>query len=177
MSKSLIKGALDIDPWLEPYSNQLISRQLQYRQWLETLEKTEGSLAKFASSYERYGLHANTDTKEVTITEYIPDVQLVSLVGDFNGWDVERHQLQKVNDFGLWSLTIPPVKEDFAVPHDSKYKISMVTRTGERIYRLDPWVRRATFNRETTTYEGRFWNPSLTYTFKQKRPELNDVRG
>lgn len=177
MSKSLIKGALDIDPWLEPYSNQLINRQLQYRQWLETLEKTEGSLAKFASSYERYGLHANTDTKEVTITEYIPDVQLVSLVGDFNGWDVERHQLQKVNDFGLWSLTIPPVKEDFAIPHDSKYKISMVTRTGERIYRLDPWVRRATFNKETTTYEGRFWNPSLTYTFKQKRPELNDVEG
>lgn len=177
MSKNLIKGALDTDPWLEPYSAALISRQLQYNQWLETLEKSEGSLLEFASSYKKYGLHADKDSKSITITEYIPDVQLVSLVGEFNGWDVDSHRLERKNDYGLWQLTIGPVDGNYAIPHDSKYKISMLTAAGERIYRLDPWGTRATFNKDTTLYEGRFWNPELTYTFKHPKPHLNEVEG
>lgn len=169
---ALIKGALDLDPWLEPYSNALISRQLQFRKWMEQLEQAEGSLSKFATSYEKYGVHANKDTKEIDAVLYIPDVDSVSLVGEFNDWNADSHKLKRVNDFGLWQLTIPPVNGNFAIPHDSTYKIMMVLPSGDRIYRLDPWVTRATPNKETNLYEGRFWNPEHEYKFKNSRPKI-----
>lgn len=174
--KALIKGALDLDPWLEPYSNAMISRQLQFRDWLATLRKSEGSVADFANAYEKYGLHADPATKSVTIYEYIPDVELVSLVGEFNNWDTEAHKLNK-GDYGVWSLTIPAKDGDYAIPHDSKYKISMVLPSGERIFRLDPWVTRATPSTENTLYEGRFWNPADHYKFQNARPKFKDHDG
>lgn len=176
-NKSLIKGALDLDPWLEPYSNGLISRQLQHKQWLETLQNSEGSLSDFASSYEKYGLHADPTSKNVVSVEYIPDVVLVSLVGDFNGWNTESHMYERVNDFGLWKLTIPPVDGKYAIEHNSRYKISMVLPSQERIFRLDPWARRTTPSTETTLYEGRFWNPEQAYVFKNARPVFAKTDG
>lgn len=169
-NRALIKGALDLDPWLEPYSNAMISRQLQYRQWLHTLEKSEGSLWQFASAYQTYGVHADRTTKEIHAVEYVPDVAAVSLVGDFNGWNADRHPFEKANDFGVWKLTVPPVNGDYALKHDSRYKIAMKLPLGERIFRLDPWGTRATPSTENTLYEGRFWNPPVEYEFKNPRP-------
>lgn len=176
-SRALVKGALDMDPWLEPYANAMISRQLQFRDWLKTLEKSEGSVYEFASAYEKYGIHADPLTKEIKITEYVPDVQSVAIVGDFNDWNTGSHQLEKVNDFGLWSLTIKPINGEFAIAHDSRYKIAMVTGQGKEIFRLDPWGARATASTENTLYEGRFWNPLKQYTFKNPRPTFSDHDG
>ncbi|RCK67123.1 1,4-alpha-glucan-branching enzyme [Candida viswanathii] len=165
MSKDLIKGVLDLDPWLEPFSHQLITRQVRFQEWYDKLTHAEGSLIDFANSYKTYGLHLlpNGDYK---IVEYIPDVQAVSLVGDFNDWNKDAHPLQKANDFGLWQLTIPGPN---TIPVDSRYKIAMKTNSGEWIYRLDPWVHRATYSKETTQYEGRFWHDD--YKFKNARPK------
>ncbi|KAG7191391.1 alpha-1,4-glucan branching enzyme [Scheffersomyces spartinae] len=173
--KSLIKGALDIDPWLEPYSSGLIDRQIKFRDWLKRINEGEGSLSKFASSYETYGLVADPATKRITVTQYIPDVQLVSLVGDFNNWNAESHQLKKVNDYGLWSLTLEPTDEgNYAIEHNSKYKISMLLPSGERIYRLDPWCHRTIPEPKAHVYDGRFWNPEQSYQFKYKRPKMHE---
>ncbi|RCK55099.1 1,4-alpha-glucan-branching enzyme [Candida viswanathii] len=165
MSKELIKGVLDLDPWLEPFSHQLITRQVRFQEWYDKLTHAEGSLIDFTNSYKTYGLHLlpNGDYK---IVEYIPDVLAVSLVGDFNDWNKDAHPLQKANDFGLWQLTIPGPN---TIPVDSRYKIAMKTNAGEWIYRLDPWVHRATYSKETTQYEGRFWHDD--YKFKNARPK------
>lgn len=45
----------------------------------------------------------------------------------------------------------------------------MKLSSGEWIYRLDPWVHRATYSEETTQYEGRFWEDN--YKFKNPRPK------
>lgn len=175
--RALIKGALDLDPWLEPFSQGLIYRQQEFIKWYNQLNQSEGSLLKFADSYKTYGLHPNHKTKEITFTQYIPDVEQVSLVGEFNNWNVDSHKLTKVNNFGLWSLTIPPVKGQFAIPHDSKYKVSMVLPSGERIFRLDPWVQRATNTKQEVIYQGRFWNPPTSYKFKNQRPKIHRPQG
>lgn len=169
-NKGLIKGVLDLDPWLEPFSKELIDRQVTFRDWLSKLDSSEGSLLNFADSYRTYGLHATAHGYK--IVEYIPDVEQVSLVGDFNNWNIESHQLKKVNNFGRWELDI---EGDGVVPHDSRYKIAMKLPSGEWIYRLDPWCQRATFNKDDNLYEGRFWNPpaSEVYQFKNKRPVLS----
>lgn len=167
MSKDLIKGVLDVDPWLEPFSHQLINRQVKFQEWYDKLTKSEGSLINFANSYQTYGLHSLPNNKGYKIVEYIPNVDAVSLVGDFNNWDTNVYQLKKVNDFGLWELTIPSKN---SIPIDSKYKIAMkLPNSGEWIYRLDPWVHRATFLKESTQYEGRFWEDD--YKFKNPRPK------
>ncbi|CCG25338.1 Glc3 1,4-glucan branching enzyme [Candida orthopsilosis Co 90-125] len=168
--KGLIKGVLDLDPWLEPFSKELIDRQVTFRDWLSKLDSSEGSLLNFADSYRTYGLHATT--RGYKIVEYIPDVEQVSLVGDFNNWNIESHQLKKVNNFGRWELDI---EGDGVIPHDSRYKVAMKLPSGEWIYRLDPWCQRATFNKDDNLYEGRFWNPpaSEVYQFKNKRPVLS----
>ncbi|KAK6199161.1 alpha-1,4-glucan branching enzyme [Scheffersomyces amazonensis] len=178
-NRSLIKPALDIDPWLEPFSHHLINRQLQFQKWYKDLNNTEGSLIKFASSYNTYGLHANWDNNSIIITQYVPDVLEVSLVGDFNDWNFNSHKLIKINDFGLWSLTIPSINNEFAIKHDSRYKIAIKIPSGEIIYRLDPWLRRATPAKENTLYEGRFWNPPKheQYVFKNNRARFNNKEG
>lgn len=176
-NKALIKGALDLDPWLEPYSNALISRQLQFRKWKEQLEHTEGSILQFATSYEKYGVHANKTSKEINVVMYVPDVTSVSLVGEFNCWNPDSHKLTKVNAFGLWLLKIPPMNGDYAIAHDSVYKFHMVLTSGEYIYRLDPWVTRATPNKDTNLYEGRFWNPQHEYNYKYPRPTFANNDG
>ncbi|ODV69249.1 glycoside hydrolase [Hyphopichia burtonii NRRL Y-1933] len=176
-SKDLIKGALDVDPWLEPFSPQLINRQLQFKEWHESLLKSEKSLDSFASSYEKYGVHADWNTKQITVTQYVPDVKEVSIVGDFNHWNPNSHKLGQANNFGLWSLTIDAVDGEFVIPHDSRYKISMLLPSGERIYRLDPWVIRATPSTENTLYEGRFWNPNPSDVYKRKTPRPKNKDG
>ncbi|OBA16970.1 1,4-alpha-glucan-branching enzyme [Metschnikowia bicuspidata var. bicuspidata NRRL YB-4993] len=178
LNRKLVKGALDLDPWLEPHANALISRQLQFKQWQDTLTKSEASLSDFASSYEVYGLHADKTTNQIVAHEYIPDVVSVSLVGDFNNWDTASHVLERVNEYGLWKLVLPPTQSgDFAIEHDSRYKLSMVLPSGERIFRLDPWGTRATPAKENFLYEGRFWNPPETYTFQNARPRFEDHDG
>lgn len=179
-NKQLIQAALDLDPWLEPFSTQLISRQLKLRECCESLNKSEESLFSFATSYEKYGVQADHSKKEITITQYIPDVSEVSITGDFNNWNPTSHKLRKINDFGLWSLILKPNADgEFAIAHDSRYKISMVTTSGERIYRLDPWLHRATPSTESFLYDGRFWNPeaSQTYQFKYERPKRDSKDG
>ncbi|KAI5961336.1 GLC3 [Candida theae] len=171
-NRDLIKGVLDLDPWLEPFSKELIDRQVSFRDWLSKLDLSEGSLLHFADAYKTYGLHARANGDGYKIVEYIPNVEQVSLVGDFNNWNVESHQLKQVNNFGRWELEI---KGDGTIPHDSRYKIAMKLPDGEWIYRLDPWCQRATFNKDDNLYEGRFWNPpaSEVYHFKNKRPVLS----
>lgn len=169
-NKELIKGVLELDPWLEPFSQALIDRQITFRDWVSKLDSSEGSLLNFADSYKTYGLHATAQGYK--IVEYIPDVEQVSLVGDFNNWNTESHQLKQVNNFGRWELEI---RGQGVIPHDSRYKIAMKLPSGEWIYRLDPWCQRATFNKDDNLYEGRFWNPpaSEVYHFKNKRPVLS----
>ena len=163
MSKSLIQGVLDLDPWLEPFSQSLINRQIEFQNWHKKLIESEGSLIEFANSYQKYGLHTLSNGK-IQIIQYIPNVEQVSIVGDFNNWNKDNHKLNKLNEFGTWELTL----ESNTIPINSKYKIAMQTKTGEWIYRLDPWVHRATFNKQQALYEGHFWEDN--YKFKNPRP-------
>ena len=36
-----------------------------------------------------------------------PDARRVAVIGDFNDWDVTRTPMTRMNDAGLWSVTIP----------------------------------------------------------------------
>ncbi|KAL7665992.1 1,4-alpha-glucan-branching enzyme [[Candida] zeylanoides] len=182
----IVKGAVDLDPWLEPFAGALAHRQKHANSFVSSITGANQTLSEFASSYRTYGIHAKWEDKSISVNEYIPNVKAVSLVGDFNNWDVEAHPLTPANEYGLWSITIGARGGEFAIAHDSKFKLSMVLPSGERIYRLSPWLTRATQPSpnaegkvESHIYDGRFWNPSPsdTYQFKHPRPQIGSNDG
>ncbi|CAK7895954.1 hypothetical protein CAAN1_05S05996 [[Candida] anglica] len=184
----LVKGALDLDPWLEPYEGALVHRQKHAASLLASLKDSNQTLAEFASSYKKYGIHADWKTHEISVAEYIPDVTSVSLIGEFNGWDRNATPLVKSDGFGLWTTTIPAINngKDFTIPHDSKIKLAITLPSGEVVYRLSPWATRATQPEpevdgsvKSHVYDSRFWNPQPedTYKFKNSRPVLPETDG
>ncbi|SMN22185.1 similar to Saccharomyces cerevisiae YEL011W GLC3 Glycogen branching enzyme, involved in glycogen accumulation [Maudiozyma saulgeensis] len=182
-----VKGAVDIDPWLEPYAQVLSERRYLADKWQYDIQHSTNdgsiqSLSKFArDSYKSYGLHANPTTKEIVYKEWAPNAKKAFLVGEFNNWNPESHELNERDEFGNFKIIIPkdPITNDFAIKHDSKIKVRFVLNDGSDIYRLPAWITRTTQpNKETQkqfgpTYEGRFWNPENQYIFKNNRPKFN----
>ncbi|SCV04982.1 LANO_0G15896g1_1 [Lachancea nothofagi CBS 11611] len=178
-----VKGAVDTDPWLEPFAEVLSERRYLADRWSydikhSTSDNSAQSLATFArKSYQAYGLHADPETKQIRYREWAPNAVRAFLVGEFNNWSTESHELKSKDAYGVFSITIPPLESgDFAIAHDSKLKILLVLPDGSHIYRLPAWITRATQpDKETArqfgpSYEARFWNPSVQYQFKNKRP-------
>ncbi|KAF7595665.1 alpha-1,4-glucan branching enzyme [Aspergillus hancockii] len=165
-------GVIQLDPWLEPFRDALKQRFSFIEGWVKTINETEGGLEKFSKGYERYGLNVQPNG-DIIYREWAPNTVQAQLVGDFNNWDVTTHPMTK-NDFGVWEITVPAVDGAPAIPHNSKIKITMVTPSGERIYRIPAWIKRVVQDLTVSpTYESVFWNPPVEdqYKFQHSRPK------
>lgn len=132
---------VSLDPWLEPFADPLRSRYALYKKWVDSIESSEGGLAKFSQGYLKMGFQVDQNSQAVTYREYAPGVQKAYLIGDFNGWNRDSHPMTR-DDFGVWALTLPPGQHgQCAIPHKSKIKLSMITPSGERIERLPAWIK------------------------------------
>ncbi|RMD43155.1 hypothetical protein DV735_g1923, partial [Chaetothyriales sp. CBS 134920] len=164
-------GIVQLDPTLEPFKAPLRSRYAKAQKWIKDINELEGGLDKFSRGYERYGFVV-ADNGDITYSEWAPNAQEASLVGDFNGWDRSATPLSR-SDFGVWSATLPAKDGVPAIEHNSKVKISMVIPGGERIERLPAWITRVTQDLSVSpAYDAVFWNPpkSEKYVFKNARP-------
>lgn len=162
-------GVLQLDPWLEPFKDNLRSRYSKAQEWIQTLEKHEGGLEKFSRGYETYGINVlpNGDT---TYREWAPNAVEAHFIGDFNGWNRQSHPMIK-NTFGVWETTLPAVNGKPAIAHNSKLKITMKLPSGEHIDRLPTWIKRVTQDLSVSpVYDAIFWNPPEKYVFKNPRP-------
>lgn len=74
--------------------------------------------------------------------------------------------------FGVWEIVLPATADGkFAIPHDSKIKVSFVLPSGERIERLPAWITRVTQDLKVSpVYDARFWNPPPEERYKWKHP-------
>lgn len=75
--------------------------------------------------YDKLGAHLATreGTEGVAFVVFAPNAQRVSVVGDFNAWDGNRHPMQ-VRGQGYWETFVPGTK-----PGD-RYKFEIVDRFG-----------------------------------------------
>lgn len=88
-------------------------------------------------SYQILGSHLTGDEKGTCGTSFrvwAPNAAWVSVVGDFNSWNVHSNPMKKVNASGLWELFIPGVKEL------QLYKYVIGTPSGELLYKFDPYA-------------------------------------
>ena len=68
---------------------------------------------------------------------WAPNAQSVSVVGDFNGWDLRRHPMRRRLGPGIWELFIPGLSEG------TVYKYAITAQSGERMpWKADPLARR-----------------------------------
>lgn len=93
----------------------------------------EGNLQQ---AYRHLGAHFTEQqgVAGVRFCVWAPNARCVSVVGDFNHWNPSCHMMRKHPASGLWELFIP------ALAVDQCYKFSLVSITGERLDKADPYA-------------------------------------
>ncbi|MDP4086266.1 MAG: 1,4-alpha-glucan branching protein GlgB [Bacillota bacterium] len=92
----------------------------------------EGSLYQ---SHQLFGAHVlwNSDKAFTRFCVWAPNAQLVRLVGNFNEWNGEGFELERINQEGVWVILIDKNLEG------SLYKYEIFTKTGEVFLKADPY--------------------------------------
>ncbi|MDF2854297.1 MAG: glycogen branching protein [Neobacillus sp.] len=93
----------------------------------------EGNLFQ---SHQLFGAHLLRNS-EMVVTRFCvwaPNAIKVRLVGDFNGWNGEGYDLQRINKEGVWILIVNQNMEGCL------YKYEIISAQGEKILKADPFA-------------------------------------
>ncbi|MGI6279927.1 MAG: 1,4-alpha-glucan branching protein GlgB [Acutalibacteraceae bacterium] len=85
-----------------------------------------------SDAYELFGSFINGDT--VTFRVWAPAALEVSVVGDFNGWDLSRNPMENIG-FGVWQTEIKGIG-CYAI-----YKYAVKQPDGRVVFKSDPYAR------------------------------------
>jgi len=90
-------------------------------------------------SYRTLGAHETTcmgagggNTVGVRFAVWAPNASVVSIVGDFNGWDRTRNPM-RLRDGGIWEIFVPALRAG------AHYKYSVLDRFGHTQDKCDPY--------------------------------------
>jgi 1,4-alpha-glucan branching enzyme len=61
--------------------------------------------------FDKIGAHVidHEGARGVHFAVWAPNAQLVTVVGDFNGWDHRRHPMRRRADIGVWEMFVPDI--------------------------------------------------------------------
>ncbi|GHU81927.1 1,4-alpha-glucan branching enzyme GlgB [Clostridia bacterium] len=85
--------------------------------------------------YNNLGAHIKTinGISGVLFTVWAPNAARVSVLGNFNNWDGRIHQMNRVQDVGIFELFIPKLSEG------ELYKFEIKTHDGAVLIKTDPF--------------------------------------
>jgi 1,4-alpha-glucan branching enzyme len=87
----------------------------------------------FYKIYEKFGAHLLEGG--VQFTTWAPAAEKISVIGEFNGWQEGKNEMERLNDAGVWSLFIPGLKEG------DTYKFSIKSKVdGQYRRKSDPYA-------------------------------------
>ena len=86
--------------------------------------------------YKKLGAHEvkNGRREGVYFAVWAPNAKGVSVVGDFNNWDVEKNPMERNEPLGIYSAFVPGAKKG------DLYKFCIETMKGELLYKADPYA-------------------------------------
>lgn len=89
--------------------------------------------------YEKFGAHpmVRNGVAGTNFAVWAPNARGVQLVGDFNLWDGRMHQMNEVENSGVYELFLPGVGEG------AVYKYQILTADGSFIMKADPYANMA----------------------------------
>jgi len=166
--KGLLK-IVQMDPWLEPYSDA-ISGRYKYAVDREAFLTGGKSLSDFADGYLYFGLQKTLEGW--VFREWAPNAHTIHLIGDFNGWQIREDFRLERKEGGVWELNIP--KE--SMHHGDLFKM-FVEWPGGSGERIPAWAKRVVQDAETKIFSAQIWEPEHPYTFKNTafKPNTNPL--
>jgi 1,4-alpha-glucan branching enzyme len=103
---------------------------------------------KHHHAYRFMGAHLKTidGIKGCLFSLWAPNVQRVSIVGDFNQWDGRCHTMRSRGGAGIWELFIPELKAN------NSYKYEILTQYNELLVKTDPYAQSMALRPDTTSH-------------------------
>ncbi|WP_313578751.1 1,4-alpha-glucan branching protein GlgB [Lacrimispora sp.] len=97
--------------------------------------------------YEKLGAHPiNYEGNDgMYFAVWAPHGSLVSVVGDFNGWDPEANPMEPLADSGIWEAFVPNLSVG------ELYKYAITTRSGKILFKADPYAFQAEYRPQTAS--------------------------
>lgn len=86
-------------------------------------------------AYHMFGSHimVQNGQKGVRFSVWAPHAGWVSVVGDFNEWNIHANKMKKISSEGIWEVFIPGLGEN------QIYKYAIGSCWGEVLYKYDPF--------------------------------------
>lgn len=131
----------------------------------------EGS---FFQSHQLFGAHVlwNSNKTCTRFCVWAPNAQRVRLVGDFNSWDGEGYDLERVNAEGVWFILIDQNLEG------NVYKYEITTNSGGIILKSDPYAFYSEIRPDTASIVYSInhfdWNDDQWMQKKEKKNSLSE---
>ena len=98
---------------------------------------------------------------------WAPNAKAVSVVGDFNGWDNNAHQMKRLNKGGVWEVFVENTKT-----YD-KYKYCITTKNKGTILKADPYA----FYQETNGKTASMVYDISGYKWQDKKYQQQHMNG
>lgn len=163
-----IKRLLEVDPWLEPYSEGLNNRARHF-EWMR--DQLGGDLlGTISQGHHFFGLNRGEKdgVSGIWYREWAPEATYLALVGDFNFWDRGADPMVR-DEFGTWSVFLADVDGVSRIPHAGKVKVHVGTHAGG-LDRIPAYIRRVVQDPATHSYSGEFWNPPVEFEWQHQNP-------
>lgn len=161
-----------LDPWLEPYAEQLRARSVHTDAARADIAARGGLLGEISRGHQYFGFNRGSEggKRGVWYREWAPGAARLSLVGDFNNWDREATPLRR-DQYGVWSVFLPDAAPGPRLSHGGRVKVHVVSG-GEGLDRIPAYIRRVVQNDETFDFTGEYWEPPQPYQFRHPAPRL-----
>ena len=133
---------LKIDPYLEPYADDIALRMQNYKSKREELLSDGESLSDLALGYKYFGFHR--EDGGWVYREWAPAADEMYLTGDFCSWDLFSHKMDKLSN-GIFEIKLPG--EDAL--HIGDKVQAVVISGGETLRRIPTYATRVVQDPET----------------------------
>jgi len=120
-------------------------------------------------SYEIFGAKIIKTEKHngVSFTVWAPHAKKVSVVGNFNAWNGDKHEMTKLNNEGIWHLFIEGIEAGEC------YKYHILTNANTTILKADPFANYAQLRPDTASIiyplDGYKWQDSKWQKEQKKK--------
>lgn len=105
MSKSEVIPLIVDDPWLAPYQEDIVQRISYFNKRLDDIRAQFSSLYEFAGGHQYFGFNYDKKENGWWYREWAPAADGMSLIGEFNNWNAERHPMTQ-DENGVWGIFV-----------------------------------------------------------------------
>ncbi len=146
----------EIDPWLEPFAQDIELRMDRYEEVRTGLLGDRVDLKSFADGYQKFGFIQTADGW--LYREWAPGADALYLIGDFNNWNRTSHPL-KLKAGGIWEIEL---KGKDALQHEQRIKVQVI-RNGRTFDRIPLYIHRVVKDTDEKSFVGAIWAPAKKF--------------